>query len=401
MWARALWNPSGGCAAIVVALLTGCMSAQGSEWSGYAAVEGRHFFEDAADPRQHGDNLSFSFEPEYVHEWQDGRQVLTFVPFARLDGHDSARTHFDIRELTWEKAAQTWELRLGIRKLFWGVTESRHLVDIINQTDLVEDPDGEDKLGQPMINLALIREWGTMDLYLMPWFRERTFPGVEGRLRPALPVAVDEARYESGARDHHLDWAVRWSRSAGVWDMGLSYFDGTARAPRLLPEQVGGEVRLVPYYDQLQQVGLDIQATLDAWLWKLEAVSRHDSAGRSSAFTGGFEYTFYGVVGDGDLGVLMEYSFDDRGDAFAVMDNDVFVGARFTLNDAQSSELLAGVIMDMGGDGRLVNIEASRRLGDAWKLSLEARFFVAIPDAKPLTGLRHDDYLQIELARYF
>jgi len=371
------------------------------EWSGYIALEGRHFFEDPVDTRQHGDNLSISFEPEYAQEWDDGRQLLTFVPYLRLDGHDSERTHFDIRELTWEKAARHWELRLGIRKLFWGVTESRHLVDIINQTDLVENPDGEDKLGQPMINLALIRNWGTVDLYLMPWFRERYFPGREGRLRSPLPVAVNEARYESGAEDQHLDWAVRWSHSVDIWDIGLSYFDGTARDPRLLPEFVGGEPMLVPYYDQLQQAGLDVQATLDAWLWKLEVVSRHDSRGRSSAFTGGFEYTFYGIIGDGDLGVLAEYSFDDLGDDLAVMDDDLFLGARFTLNDAQSSELLAGVILDLGGDGRLFSVEANRRLGEDWKISLEARFFSAIPNAKPLTGLRRDDYLQLELARYF
>jgi len=54
---------------------------------------------------------------------------------------------------------------------FWGVTEFQHLVDIINQTDLVENIDTEDKLGQPMINLALINDWGTVDLFIMPYFR--------------------------------------------------------------------------------------------------------------------------------------------------------------------------------------------------------------------------------------
>ena len=47
-------------------------------------------------------------------------------------------------------------MRLGLRKVYWGVTESQHLVDVINQTEGVENLDGEDKLGQPMLNLALI-----------------------------------------------------------------------------------------------------------------------------------------------------------------------------------------------------------------------------------------------------
>ena len=63
--------------------------------------------------------------------------------------------HGDIRELAYVHASDDWELRLGIRKEFWGVTEFQHLVDVINQTDGVEDFDGEDKLGQQMVNLII------------------------------------------------------------------------------------------------------------------------------------------------------------------------------------------------------------------------------------------------------
>ena len=90
--------------------------------------------------------------------------------------------------MNWLKVFDESELRVGLRKVFWGVTESQHLVDIINQTDLVESLDGEEKLGQPMINYALINDWGTLDLYLLPYFRERTFSGINGRLRSSLYV---------------------------------------------------------------------------------------------------------------------------------------------------------------------------------------------------------------------
>ncbi|MDD7885073.1 hypothetical protein [Flavivirga sp. 57AJ16] len=42
------------------------------------------------------------------------------------------------------------------------MTESNHLVDIINQTDAVETFDGEEKLGQPMVQLS----WGTDNIIL-------------------------------------------------------------------------------------------------------------------------------------------------------------------------------------------------------------------------------------------
>ena len=92
-----------------------------------------------------------------------------------------------LREAYW--AYEDWsykgteiELLVGINKVFWGVTESVHLVDIVNQTDLVEDLDQEDKLGQPMVNLALQHDWGLLNIYLLPYFRERTFPGIDWSL---------------------------------------------------------------------------------------------------------------------------------------------------------------------------------------------------------------------------
>ncbi|MDA7657788.1 hypothetical protein N8737_03705, partial [Verrucomicrobia bacterium] len=103
------------------------------------------------------------------------------TPFGRYDGADSERSHVDLREFHIQRIADQWEWRVGVSKVFWGVTESQHLVDVINQTDLVENVDGEDKLGQPMVNLSWISDQaGVIDLFYLPYFRERTFPGRGG-----------------------------------------------------------------------------------------------------------------------------------------------------------------------------------------------------------------------------
>ncbi len=288
--------------------------------------------------------------------------------------------------------------------MFWGVTESRHLVDIINQTDLVENIDGEDKLGQPMVNLALIRDWGTVDLFVLPYFRERTFPGGDGRLRTVPRVDADRARFESGAEEHHVDVAARWSHYIGDWDIGVSHFHGTSREPRLeLDLSVPRDAALVPVYEQIDQTGLDVQYTKGSWLWKLEAIYRSGRGDDFPATVGGFEYTFYGIFDTAmDLGVLTEYLFDDRsGGRGTPFDDDLFTGLRLTLNDAQSTEALAGCILDLDTSARFCSVEASRRLGDDWVLSLEARTFTDVPEDDPLFSLRRDDYLQLELAHHF
>jgi hypothetical protein len=376
-------------------------SGHAGEWSGYVSGELRAFADSPQDDRQHGNNVSLSAQPEYYTRWDGGDQSFVFVPFLRWDQNDEERSHVDIRELAWLKAADDWELRAGIRKVFWGVTESQHLVDIINQTDLVEAPDGEEKLGQPMLNLALIRDWGTLDLFVLPGFRERSFPGVDGRLRPALPVDTDHAQYESSQGEEHIDYAARWSHYLGQWDFGLSAFNGTSRDPRLAPN--GGGTALIPYYEQIAQLGLELQATLGNWLWKLEAIHRDGEQENYSAATAGFEYTFVGIMDSAaDLGVIAEVLYDDRGDdATTPFADDILLGARFTLNDEQSTELLCGVIFDSDDSSRMFNLESSRRIGNQWKISLEGRAFINIPDSDPLAGLRKDDYLQLELARYF
>jgi len=372
------------------------------EWSGNIATELRYFPNDPVDNRQfEGSNVSISAQPEYYRRWENGDQSFIFTPFARIDQNDKERTHYDIRELAWIKVSDSWELRAGIRKVFWGVTESQHLVDIINQTDLVENLDGEDKLGQPMINLALIQEAGTLDLFVLPGFRERTFPGEDGRLRSELVVDTDHPVYESSAEDKHVDFAARWSQFVGIWDIGLSYFNGTSRDPRFILNSDGSA--LLPVYDQINQVGLDVQATVGNWLWKLEMITRGGQGDRYNALTGGFEYTFVGIYETQyDLGFISEYLYDDRNDkAPTPFANDMLIGARFTFNDVQSTEILAGIIFDLDNNGQMFNLEASRRLGDSWKLSIESRVFNNFASDDPLYSFREDSHFQAELAWYF
>ncbi|MEO1083403.1 MAG: hypothetical protein AAFY88_04105, partial [Acidobacteriota bacterium] len=199
------------------------------EWSGFVGLEVRAFANDGAFAGQ-GENFTGSlvFEPEYFREWNGGRDRAVAKAFLRLDSADDERSHVDLRELYWQRVGDGYELDVGVRTVFWGVAESLHLVDIVNQTDLVEDLDGEDKLGQPMVRLGLSRPWGYLELFLLPGFRERTFPGVDGRLRPS-PIIDTTAGYASSAGDGHVDAALRYSHVLGDVDLGVTYFRGTSR----------------------------------------------------------------------------------------------------------------------------------------------------------------------------
>ncbi len=389
------------------------LAASAGEWSGYIAGEWLAFPKEALSPAQHDSYLSIALEPEYNHAWDEGEQSLTFVPFLRVDEHDPERTHADLRELYWLNVGEDFEVRAGVRRVFWGVTEGVHLVDIINQTDLVENTDGEDKLGQPMLNLAFIRDWGTLDLFALLGFRERTFPGREGRPRFAAVVDTDRASYESDREWRHIDAALRWSHTLGPVDIALSHFSGTSREPRLVLDRLTGVIpMLLPHYDLIDQTGLELQAVQGGWLWKAEVMTRSGQGERFTAASGGFEYTYTGVLdSQADVGVIGEYLFDDRGEeiealvngqtSFSPFQNDVLVGTRLTLNDAQSTQVLAGVITDLEGGPRSYNIEASRRLGEDMKLSMEVRGSFDTETTDVLDNFRRDNSIRLELAWYF
>ncbi len=378
--------------------------AAGHEFSGYIALDGRAFVNDPLFPDQKRHNASFAFQPEYYHEWENGSSFI-FVPFARIDSADSERNIFDIRELNILFLADQWELRVGIGKVFWGVSESQHLVDIINQTDLVDSTDGEEKLGQPMVHLSLPRDWGVMDLFVLPYFRERTFAGEKGRLRGPLVVDTSQTGYESSAREHHLDLSFRYSHTLGNWDLGLSHFYGTDREPTLIrgTDPVGDPV-LIPFYEIIHQTGLDLQLVAGRWLWKLESIYRSGQGDQDFlAFTGGFEYSLTNIFDSSiDLGLISEWLFDERGqEATTAFDNDIMLAARIGLNDAAGTEILMGLIQDIDSTGRLFTLESSRRIGDQFKISIESFFVLDSSEEGAIHSLREDDYLQVSLAYYF
>jgi hypothetical protein len=394
----------------VLALLSAPTAHAKLELEGNFEAQLRLFTQDALLDTQHDNNLSIALEPEFFYSWNEGDDTVEFVPFARLDQRDDERTHADIRELSWVHVGKTWESRIGIRKEFWGVTEFQHLVDIINQTDSVEDIDGEDKLGQPMVNLSMVRNWGIIDLFVLPYFRERPFSGSDGR--PAFPqLNQDAALYEHSRGDEHVDYAARWSHSVGNFDLGVSFFKGTSRDPEFLPVFSSPNAlqpdQFVPFYRQIDQYSLDLQATLGDTLWKLEAINNNNTLDDFSALQFGFEYSRYGVFdSNADLGWLMEYAWDSRGTdslraSVSSNQNDLYLGSRLAFNDVNSNELLAGFSYDLDFDSVSFLLEASRRVGNNIKLALDVRLFNADQPADPLFFFRRDDHIQLTAQYYY
>ncbi|MEJ2177884.1 MAG: hypothetical protein P8Y12_08015 [Gammaproteobacteria bacterium] len=365
--------------------------------------EARSYPNISGDSSQFDDNSAASFEPEFKQSFNNDKTISIFTVFGRWDSRDPMRRHSDIREMHLLHAAGSWETLIGFSRVFWGVTESNHLVDIVNQTDALEGFDGEDKLGQAMIRLSRSFEQSTLTLFALPGFREREFLSSDNPL--ALPFAINnDPLYDSPDGKDHVDYAVRFSGYRGIVDYGLSWFSGTSRQPDFVP---GDDGRLIPFYAQIDQLGLDLQITSDAWLWKLETIRRqfdNDTSGEDfTAAVGGLEYSFFGVA-DGlyDLGLLAEYHYDSRGDVSTVpFQDDLFLGLRFGFTDTESSEILAGTIIDQEDQTTSFRIEASRRVFTDARINLEGQVFNNVDPDNAISYLRDSDFLRLSLELYF
>jgi hypothetical protein len=385
-------------------LLLSCNPLAAFEANGNVSLEGFIFLDDPAWPQQKDQSASLAASIELYQSITDSFQ-FTLEAMYRLDSMDPERTHGDVRLAEFLYFTDLWEISVGVGRVFWGATEFVHLVDIINQTDQVEDLYGEEKLGQPMVHLTVPRDWGVVEAFALPLFRERTFPGSHGRFRSPLAVDSSLAVYESDSEQYHTDFALRYATTVADADLGLYYFNGTARNPVLLFADVPGTgPSLYPYYEQIGQSGLDLQLNAGEWLLKAEALYRIGQSRSYGAGSWGFEYTLVGL-GDSlmNLGLIGEYVYDDRDDGWlpTLYENDLMAGLRLSVNDMDDTTLLLGVIRDIPYGSTIIALEASRRMGESMLINLNSSFFINMDIRDPAYALSRDNFIQLELIWYW
>ncbi len=367
------------------------------------ALEARWFPDDPQFEQQFdGLQAGVIFSGDLRWRSDDRASRIRFEPYLRLDSQDTQRSYFDIREASWTHRRGDWEVLAGVGQVFWGVAESRNVVDIINQFDSVEDFDQEEKLGQPMLRLGRRFDRGTLEAYYLPYFREQRLPGEEGRLRVDPFVQTGNPEFERNGDEWAGDIALRYAATMDRFDIGLHGFHGTSREALFVPDLEGE--RFTTLYQQRSQIGVDIQYTSGPWLLKAEGVAADVSGDRFLSSVYGFEYTFFGVAGSPlDIGVIVEHFYDDRDSTespITLFQDDVFLGVRMTPNDVYDTELLVGGFLDTETSAVIASMELTRRVTHSTLLELELRYFNDNGGAL-VTFLDNDSNALVRLTHYF
>ena len=377
-----------------------------TEISGTISFENRGYLDDPAYNGQRSSLTSLTANVTFYFEDENYRS-FTLTPVLRYDAVDSKRNLADLKEayfLTFGDIGQSeWELRLGFDQVFWGVVESRNIVDIVNQIDVADHPDEKSKLGQLMAHLTLTGDLGTLELFAMPFHRLRTFPGTKGRFRTPIPVDNDRATYESKRGNRNVDWAAQYSNSIGLLDFGISTFYGTSREPYLEPSLVDGV--FIPRYETIRQYGLYGQVTTGPYLFKLEAIDRRGASNNIGdkenfkAYVLGAEYSFYSIFDSQiDMTLFVERTYDTRKSlATNAFEDDIFLTSLFTFNDVNSSELVVGTLVSRDRKSQTLALEYSRRLTDQWALEIDSLFVLKAKAGDALKPVENDSFIALKL----
>jgi len=400
------------------------------DWRGNISSEFTYYPESSIGTDNWQFNTSFAADVELSHDLSDNVRA-TVHPFARWDQRDDERTRAGFRELMLATSGDSWEFIGGLNTVFWGVTESRNPVDIINQTDAVDDLSGDTKIGQLMLNFNWFSDFGDFEAYLLPKFHERTFAGADGRPFLGITVDPDLTTFESSRGDEHIDFALRWVNSFDAWDLGLHHFNGTSRDPLLIPVLTAVGPFLAPRYPQLRQTGIDAQGLYGDLAIKAEVVFQEGREIESHVeLVTGFEYTLVGFLSSLqendklpeewctpdnrnpfkmllcndriDLGFVGEYLWDERGDnSIQPFQNDLLAGFRFAFNDAASSDALLGIIQDFDGGATTLSVEASTRLFESYRLKVLGRSYLNTSDDPIINALENESFLQLDFSYFF
>ena len=344
----------------------------GVEHSGEVTLEASWYPETATHAGQKDSFAHLEAKPELVIYGDEAEMLLQ----PRISGGTSGGGLVDFREANVTARLGDADILVGSTILFWGKVESYNPVDIVNSRDFSRGLMRSEKRGAPMARVSWPIGPGQIDLMAID-FVENEYPALSARERPGLRI-TGSTSYSGGAKQDDMANAIRWSGYFGDFDLGLSWFRGTGRSPRLLPQANG---TLKPDYSRITQAGLDIQYLRGDTALKAEIIRRkgqYDRLGTARSYRAGVfgvEHNLYDITGDGrDLVLLAEYARDSRkGRAHSGFQNDLTLGARWVWNDVEDTQVLALLTGDLDNAAQTMTVSIDRRLTDELTFKTSAR----------------------------
>ena len=350
--------------------------------------------------------------------------------FAKLYAHED---YYDIKEdsqrnkrtiarvdeayLKYDFEEDTIEIGKSIK--FWGALELNNIVDGFNPNDFRSDMFSSDKLGVWNASYSHYTESGEFSLIVKFYEQDQEMPAFP-YVYYFLPQSVSyNKNLNSSHSNKRASIYLTYSGStdsdypidyAFIYENGYDsqrYF--TTNATELsAPTKFEQNVYLVNKFMTYNTM------VVDSTLIKLEAlyakVEENKEIGDYAHIAFGVEHTLENFDNGSALGLISEYynyiTFDsDKYDdlkLFETMQNDLFLGARYTFNNEDDSSIVGGLITDLEYHEQVYYAQFESRLLENYKITFD--YYYIEPSKNSLTSyalLGRHQRIAMNLAWYF
>lgn len=356
------------------------------------ATTGRYYF-NAEDKNQTVDNQfskGIKVEAKFKHKF-DNTKFNSHL-FANWDSADESRRYIDVRKANFYYRHNDVTVGAGIDTFFWGVSESINVVNVLNQSDIMESLDGKVKLGQSFISASKRFSNGDISVYYLPEFNAVTFPE-----RPSYGLPISERNlFENNKKEG--GFAARGLFYFDQYEFAISYFKGTRRSPILIPQPSANI--LTPFYVQTENILFDGVYLADDFTLKLEAKTGKELNNGFSTANVGIEYPSY-IFADyiEEVTLIAEYVFDDRElTAETHGQNDLFIGAKFDFGDTNQGRARFLYSYDFDYQGQYAELSYQYRLNDYVRVKAKVmKVLTATPTDQRLYALTGEEFAKFSL----
>ena len=347
-------------------------------------------------------------------------QADSYDAYSSDEQNDRSYIRFD--ELYTKYEFENSQIMLGKSVRFWGALEASNITDAFNPDDLRTDPFDARKLGVWNTAYTYYTDSGELALIAKFYEQDRRMandpyvyyvygntidiefpPGSNTYSTVPLSYNKNLDTEESSTRPSLF---LKYSGTADTeyaWDYAFIFENGydSQRYFNVIPvENPPGTISSIEFQENAYLVNKVLTyntVVVDSTLYKFEAVYANvdnDPTMKTNAGPKeisdyyhiglGLEHTLVQFHGEADLGLIAEYykydtfkSGDDIAndlDLFQVMQNDLFLGARYSFNQGNDASIIGGGIFDLDYHEQAYYIEYEGRIADTFKLTLDYRY---------------------------
>lgn len=289
--------------------------------------------------------------------------------YLRYDSENTDRNDARFDELWIQYAFPDWDVRAGNQLITWGSVESVSPLDVINPRDYEEDIVEPVKIGTPVVRVRRRFSDSELSVYWLPYYEPSIYAGPHSyyAIGGGLPNEYPDSKWQG------QQVAARYFYTGDGYDIGFSYMDAYERnAGFHLDEQL---LTLLGETYKSKRYGFEGTYTLDEVLLKSEIVYRtSDEPGNEHTwlYALGAEYTASSIIGHSDLTFFGEYlAASSNAQDFELMQDDIFVAARWSFNDLYQQRFQIGYFEDMDYTaGYALRVEYKISPQEGWDLGL-------------------------------